>query len=61
MKRWFTSKILWIGVMQFVYGSAMMIAEFIEAVNFSPTSIASFVMGILLVVFRVWFTDSSLE
>lgn len=61
MKKWYQSKILWVGVMQLVYGSAMMIAEFIEAASFAPTSIAAFVCGLLLIVFRIWFTDYSIE
>ena len=61
MKKWYFSKIVGIGILQFVYGAVMMVAEFIEAGNFSPVPIASLVMGLLLIVFRIWFTEHALE
>ncbi len=57
MKRWYTSKLVWLGIIQFVMGVAMQVAEFIETADFSPTAIAAIVLGVLTVVLRVWFTS----
>ena len=60
-KKWYQSKIVWVGIFQVVYGTIMQIAEFIEAGVYSPTAIASVVMGCMLVIFRVYFTDHQIE
>ena len=61
MKKWYASKIVWVGVLQFVYGAAMLVADFLEAAEFNPVAVASLVCGLLLIVFRIWFTEYSLE
>jgi len=61
MKKVWFSKIVLVGVLQFVYGAVMLVAEFLEAASFNPVAIASLVCGLLLIVFRIWFSDSSLE
>ncbi len=61
MKKVVFSKIVWVGVLQFVYGAAMLVGNFLEAAKFNPVAIASLVCGLLLIVFRIWFTEHSLE
>ena len=61
MKKVWFSKIVFVGVAQFVYGAVTLVAEFIEAASFNPVAIASLVCGLLLIVFRIWFTEYSLE
>ena len=60
-KPWYASKLVWIGVMQFVYASADLVAAFIEQADYSPTSIAALITGVLTIVFRIWFTDKEID
>ena len=61
MKKWYASKIVWVGILQFVYGAVGLVPAFVEAGNFSPVACGSLVSGLLLIVFRIWFTEHSLE
>ena len=61
MKKVWFSKIVLVGIGQFLYGAVTLVAAFIEAQAFSPVAIASLVCGLLLIVFRIWFTEYSLE
>ena len=60
-KRFYQSKIFWVGIIQLVYGAGSSIALFIETADYSPTSIMALISGILLIIFRIWFTEYSIE
>lgn len=60
MKPWYQSKILWLGVVQFLLGALGSLYEFLQRADYSPAAVVVLMSGILTVVLRVWFTDSKL-
>lgn len=60
-KKWYTSKIFWGGVLTTVIASLQVAQEWLNSATLSPESIITLVIGILIVVWRVWFTDKKIE
>lgn len=60
MKPWYISKLVWLGVVQFLLGSLGVAYEFLQNADYSPASITVLLSGILTVVLRVWFTEAKL-
>lgn len=61
MKKVWFSKIVLASIIQFMLGTSMGIAQFIEAGSYSPTAIATALIAVLVVVWRIWFTTDGLE
>lgn len=60
VKAWYSSKMVWLGVVQFLIGALGLLAEFLRAGDYSPFAVTMLLSGILVVVMRVWFTDSAI-
>jgi len=60
-KAWYESKILWLGVITTLIGALQLVAEFLKSGNFTPDAIVLLVVGVLGVVLRVWFTDTTIR
>jgi len=61
MKKWYESKLVWLGILQTVIGVLGLVSDFLGVSNFTPQAITILVMGALTVVLRVWFTDRRIE
>jgi len=59
-KFWWQSKTVWLGVLQTMIGILLIVADFLQKGNFSPSEATLLVTGILTVVLRIWFTDSAI-
>ena len=60
-KKWYASKLVWLGVIETVIGIHGLVATFLGAGSYTPESIVVLVMGALTVALRVWFTDTPIE
>ena len=56
-KKFYASKLFWLGVIQFAIPFLGELSGFLEAGLYSPSSIVLFVTGALTIVLRIWFTD----
>lgn len=57
-KPWYTSKLVWLGIINTLIGVLALLGEFFTRnAAITPIAITELVSGILLVVLRVWFTD----
>lgn len=61
MKSWYTSKLVWLGVVQSLISILMLAQEWYARGDFSVPAIIGLVIGALMVVLRVWFTDMPIE
>ena len=61
MKAWYQSKLVWLGVIQFLIGCLGLIGEFLKNGDYSPFAVTVLLTGVLTVVMRVWFTDTSIQ
>lgn len=60
-KPWYKSKLVWLGIVQFGLGSLGVLWEFLERGDFSAPAVVVLFSGILTVVLRVWFTDTTIK
>ena len=58
MKKWYESKLVWLGVIQTVIGVLGLLATFLEVGDFAAPAVGALVIGALTVVLRIWFTDT---
>lgn len=61
MKKFYESKLFWVGVLQCAIGVGTSLASFFEAGVYDPASVTLFVTGVLTIVLRVFFTDTAIE
>lgn len=61
MKKWYESKLVWLGILQSIIGILGLVATFLEVGDFTPAAIVVLFSGALTIVLRVWFTDTSIE
>lgn len=59
-KKWFESKIVWVGLINTVIAILAIGGEFLQKAEFSPIAISAFITGVLTVVLRVWFTNTEI-
>ena len=59
-KRWYQSKLVWLGVLQTLIGIAGLFVDFFGAGDSTPQAITMLLAGALTVIMRVWFTDTKL-
>jgi hypothetical protein len=60
MKKWYESKLVWLGVIQTVIGILGLLATFLEVGDFAAPAVVALVIGALTVVLRIWFTDTAI-
>lgn len=56
-KAWYTSKIVWLMVLQSAISVLLLVQEWISKGDFSVVGIIGLVIGILTIVIRIWLTD----
>jgi len=59
-KKFYESKLFWLGVIQFAIPILNELAGFLDVGLFSPASIALFMSGVFTIVLRIWFTDKAI-
>jgi len=57
-KEFWKSKLFWLGIIQTLIAVLGLIADWLEAGNYTEPSVIMLVSGILTIVLRIWFTDS---
>lgn len=58
MKKWYESKLVWLGVIQSLIGMLAVLGEYLSKGDFSPVAVVTLVSGFLTVILRVWFTNT---
>jgi hypothetical protein len=61
MKAWYTSKVFWVGIIATLLGVLQLFSEWYEKGDFSVPGIIGLIIGILVIVLRVWFTDTAID
>lgn len=61
MKAWYESKIVWVGVLETAIGALQLFSEWYSASDFSVPGVVNLVIGVLLIVLRIWFTDTEIK
>lgn len=59
MKAWYQSKVFWLGTITTLLGIIPIVTELAAQTALTPAAIGTALTGILIVVVRVWFTDSA--
>jgi len=52
VKKWYESKLIWLGILQLVASVVQFVIEFIQAGDYSPESIVMGIAGVLVIIFR---------
>lgn len=60
MKPWYTSKLVWLGIISTLIGALQLVASLLAQSTITPSDITLLIVGILGVVMRVWFTDTKI-
>ena len=60
-KKWYQSKLIWLGIIQTLIGILGLVADFLNASNFTSADFVVLVSGALTVVLRYWFTDTPIK
>jgi hypothetical protein len=60
-KPWWKSKIVWLGVINTLIAGLELGGVFLDTGDFSPVAISQLVIGILMVIARIWFTNTELK
>jgi len=61
VKKWYESKLVWLGVLQTLIGILGLVADFLDVGNFTAAGIVVLFSGVLTIVLRVWFTDLPIQ
>ena len=59
-KSWYTSKTVWLSVIQTLIGALALVATLLDAGDFTAAAVTNLVIGVLQIVIRVWFTDTGI-
>lgn len=57
-KAWYTSKLFWLGILTTVLGVVPILTELASQTSVTPAAVGTAVTGIVMVIVRIWFTDS---
>lgn len=57
VKSWFTSKVVWLGIITTLLGVIPIVTELASQTALTPTAVGTAATGILIVIMRIWFTD----
>lgn len=60
VKSWFTSKLIWLGILETLVASLSLVAEFIQKNTVDASSFIMLATGILTIVIRKWFTNTAI-
>lgn len=60
-KPWYQSKLVWLGVITTLIGVLEVVGIWLEAAQFQPQDFVVLAVGVLTVILRVWFTDTSIS
>lgn len=60
-KAWYQSKIVWLGIITTLLGVVPILVELAKAYNVDAVAVGTAVIGILMVIVRVWFTDTGIS
>ena len=59
MKKWYQSKIVWLGVLQTIIGALVVVQDYVNnGGGIGPQELVLIATGILTVVLRVWFSGT---
>lgn len=61
MKAWYQSKVVWVGVISTLLGVLQLFAEWYDKGDFSVSGVVALVIGVLVIILRVWFTDTPID
>jgi len=61
MKNWYESKVVWAMVVQSIIGILLLVQEWYAKGDFSVPGIIALAIGVLVIVLRIWFTDSPID
>jgi len=56
-KKWYQSKLVWLGILQTLIGSLGLVAELLQKAVIQPFDLVFLFSGILTIVIRVFFTN----
>ena len=59
-KPWWQSVTIWAAVTQTLISGLELLADYLNKGDFSPTALVLMVAGILIIVRRIWFTNTQL-
>ena len=60
-KEFWKSKIFWAGVITTLISILELFAEWYKAGNFDVPAIITLIVGILIIIFRIWFTNTIIK
>lgn len=60
-KDWYKSKLIWLGVVTSAMSILELVRLFLEQGDFSVEAVAGLIVGSLIVVFRKYFTSTSIR
>lgn len=60
MKPWYTSKLVWLGIISTLIGALQLVASLLAQSTITSSDITLLIVGILGVILRVWFTDAEI-
>lgn len=61
LKAWYQSKIVWLSIIQFLIAFLGLLGEFLQKADYSPIAITMLFSAVLMVVMRIWFTDTTIK
>lgn len=60
-KKWYESKLVWVGIISTLIAILTLLGEFLQNGNFEPVAITTFTSGILVIILRIWFTNTQIK
>lgn len=60
-KKWFQSKIIWLGIIETIISLSELVSEFLSTGDTSAIALVGLVNGIAVIVARKWFTKKTVE
>ena len=57
-KAWYTSKVVWLGVITTLLGVIPIATDLASQTAITPAAIGTALTGVLMVIVRIWFTDT---
>lgn len=60
-KLWYTSKLVWLGILQTVFAILMSASDLVSKGALTPQDALVFLAGICTIVIRVWLTDTAIQ
>jgi hypothetical protein len=61
VKKWYESKLTWLGIITTVIGVLEVVGAWMETASFQPQDFTALAVGVLTVVLRVWFTNTTIK